>query len=540
MLSVAQSINSCALDYLSFQIVSSYTSSPMRIRSLRRYGLSGGMYLAALLDFKAFGLWLSRQNDPALICPALSEIPGLLYSADEQTVINLLGSMHPFLQIIGIKSLHAYRENNATMNWHYPLKQCFKIVDKGGITREDFIWTVIDRLADLKQASERAKHLAKYQKTQAHYLAERAIDTKNKWIHLIRTLRDDISTLAQHFPKDGIKGQQAAYALEITRGQLGLPLRVAEHLPVKAKKTLVQAIFNTFHSQVGIFNPANDSEYYSLPHRWEHRANHSAHAFVHFHQGENIGRKFGSLAEPIEKALLSYAYQPYLSRRNFILWTHVFGKLGMLYFYTIKIANAAERRSEEGGPFLTRHTAIQTLKLLSHYSGEYFTYFFDMLSFLIVDLFTKHTESNVRDALHAFINHSRGYSAAKLLLIWTYPEHISDIDNKKMSLFKFFDVPPHDDDARRQRFEIYINIMDRALVAAAQIGDVSLSNALVNDWNKRLSAWKSIVGPEWSNLPCSIQKALKGNDEGYTFLCSLPGFSNSMCKKYCDEMYGQR
>ena len=534
-LGISQFINSCRLDYNSFQGVSSCTDRPSSISTLRRYGLSKGMLIAALLDLKAFGLWLSEQNDPAVICPSTSQFPILFYIADQPVVVGLLGSGHPFLQLIGVMALHAYRDQDTTWDWHYPLKQAFAIIDESGITREDFVWTVFSRLEELERIGGRAKEIAEDQAKQGPDLAERTNESYKRWKNLVASFEDDMAILVTHYPKNGISEQHAGFILGVTRGQLDLPLRVAEKLPESAKRTLVHVIFKTFHSQAKIFNLENDADRFSIPYRWKQRARHAAHAFVQYHAGANIGRKFGSLAKRVEDVLVPDMQQPYLYYRRHNQWMHVFGRLGVLYYYTLEIAAAAELRNEEGWGFLAQHMATQTLELFKHYSGEYFTSLYDVLSLKVTNLFNEDLEIDILEKLRAFVDHPRGYSVAKLLVTWTRPELIEGNENRVMRLFRIFDEPPHDRDDQLERFSAYANIMDRAFIAAHKMENVSLSNKLVTDWEKRFSVWEPIMSSKWSVSAHWIQKALTGDDEGYAWLCKQPEFDNSMCRRYCEE-----
>ncbi len=536
-LKVAQFINSCQLDYDSFQMVSSFTDYPRFLKPLRRYGLSYGMYIAYMLNFKAFGLWLSRQSDPALIVPTLSQFSILFYLADQKTVVGLLNSRHPFLQLNGIMALHAYRDKGTTCDWHYPLEQAFAIVDKTELSIEDFAWTTFSRFNEFEGLCGRAKGVFEYQVKQGPELSEKAKESKERYEKIVASMEDELSVFTNHFPKNGINEKQASYVLGVTRGRLGLPLRVAEKLPEKTKKTLVKAIFKRFHSQTGIFKLASETEHYSLPYRWKQRVNYSARAFVQYHAGKNIGRKFGSLAKPVEDALVPNMLEPYLYYRRHHKWMHVFGRLGLLYFYTIEIAKTSDLETEKGGSFLIQHMVKQTLILFLHYSGEYFTSLYDVLSLRVANLFEGKVKKDTLEELKAFVDHPRGYSITKLLLVWTLPELFEGYKNKVMHLFRIFDLLPPDEDGILERFSAYANIMDRALVAAHRMKDLSLSNELVADWEKRFSVWKPVVGSKWLLAPHWQQKALSGDNEGYTWLCGLPELSNCLCRRYCDEMY---
>jgi len=534
-LRVAQFINSCQLDYDSFQIVSSYTNHPRLISGLSRYGLTEGMHIASLLDLKTFGQWLSQQNDPELICPALNRFPILFYFADQQTVVELLGSGHPFLQLIGIKALHAYRDQGNTWEWHYPLEQAFALVDKAGFARATFVWTVFNRLEEFERISERAKEIADHQAKQRPDLADKITEPHEKWEAPVTAFENEMSTLVRFFPEKGISEQQATYALGVTRGQLELPLCVAERLPETAKKTLVHAIFKTFHAQAAIFKLTSGSDRFSLPYRWKQRTSLSARAFVQYHAGANIGKKFGSLAKRVEDSLLSDMQQPYLYYRRYNRWMHVFGKLGVLYYYTLEIVSAAELRKEKGWEFLVQHMNRQILELFKHYSGEHFTSLYDVLSLRIANLFNGEIEGATLGELKAFVNAPQGYSVAKLLIAWTRPELLKGNEDKVMSLFRVFDELPHNSDSQLERFSAYANIMDRALIASHKMKNSSLSNKLVHDWEKRFPVWESVVPSKWSVSAHWIKKALNGDAEGYAWLCDFPEFKSSMCKGYCDE-----
>jgi len=366
---LAQSVNNCGWNAESFQFAHSFSDQPHTFNNLWRYGLALGMCIAAPLDFRAFGQWLFRQTDSAIICPSLRLIEDF-YHADDNTTLELLKSGHPFLQLIGIATINASQYVGHDIKWRHPLERSIELAEQAGISREDVVWTAFDRIEDVQRSAERAKRQVDDHRTHAPADADRALALESSCASLQSQLVREMEVLAQHWPLEGISEDKAKSLLKLQRGQLTLALSVAEMLRPESRKSLLKVIVAEFHSQSAIFEPPNDTTPYSEPYAWRERLPQAARAFALLHEGNDVGRKLGSLAESNDQLLFPLACQPYLSHRRHNCWTHVFGKLGLLYLYAVEVAYESERLdATDGSEFLAEYVTKQALELLKHYQG---------------------------------------------------------------------------------------------------------------------------------------------------------------------------
>lgn len=538
---IAQTANNCGWNAESFQFASQCSDQPHRFNCLWRYGLALGMCIAAPLDFKSFGRWLSRQTDSAIICPSLRLVEDF-YHADDNTLLGLLGSGHHFLQLMGIATTNASQYVGHDIKWRHSLERSIELAEQAGISCEDVVWTAFERIQEIQRGAENAKRQAEDRKTHAPADGDKILALESSYTSLQSQLGREMEVLAQHWPIEGISEDKAKSLLALQRGQLTPALNVAEMVRPESRQSLLKMIVAEFHSQSAIFEPLNDAQPYSEPYAWRERLPQAARAFALMHERGDVGRKLGSLAEPNDRLLFPLACQPYLMHRRHNYWTHVFGKLGLLYLYAMEVAYESERlASTTGGAYLAKHAAKQALELFKHYQGGgLFSPIFDDLSHKCADYLNADGKAKMLMEQEALIRHPTGYKISKLYLLTGNQELFYCNVDLAMDLLKLFDYPQHHKLSVQAVFTNYIDITDRMLTISAKTKDTNITKKILDQWDAAFKQWEKFVGPKWEAVPHRVARALSGDSEAYMWLHNDHCLKNSTSKLYCDTLYTER
>ena len=538
---LAQSANSCGWNAESFQLASRCSDQPHTFNCLWHDGLALGMGIAAPLDFRAFGQWLSQQTDAAIICPSLWLI-GNRYHADDSTTLGLLESGHCFLQLIGIVTINASQHVGHDIKWRYPLERAIELAVQAGISCEDVAWTAFDRIEDIQRGTESAKRQANDHKKRVPADADSILALESSCASLQSQLDREMDILARFWPSEGISDDKAKSLLKLQRGQLALALSVAEMVRPESRQSLLKVIVAEFHSQSAIFEPPNDTTPYSKPYAWKERLPQAARAFALLHEGGDVGRKLGSLAASNEQLLFPLACQPYLMHRRHNCWTHVFGKLGLLYLYVFEVAYESEQLdSTPGGSFLAEHVTKQALELFKHYQGGgLFSPIFDDLSRRCADYLNANGETKMLMEQQALIKHHTGYVISKLYLLSSSTELFAENEVITMRLLSLFDSPPEDTNSVHSALNNYMNIIDRLLTLSTRADTPALTKTILDQWDRSFAKWETYFGPEWATIPHTVARALAGDQEAYSWIVHDNSFKNSTSKLYCDTLSAER
>lgn len=538
---LAQSANNCRWNAESFQFASRCSDQPHTFNSLRRYGLSLGMTIAAPLDFRAFGQWLSQQTDSAIICPSLRLVEDL-YHADDNTTVGLLESGHCFLQLIGIATINASQYVGPDIKWRHPLERSLELAKQAGISCEDVVWTAFERIENIQRGAESAKRQAEDRKTHEPADVDKILALESSCASLQSQLLREMEVLAQHWPPKGISEDKAKSLITLQRGQLTLALRFAEMLNHESRISLLKVIVADFHSQSAIFEPLNDAEPYSEPYAWRERLPQAARAFALLHEGGDVGRKLGPLAQPNDQLLFPLACQPYLMHRRHNCWTHVFGKLGLLYLYALEVAYESERlAATPGGAFLAEYAAKQALELFKHYQSEDgFSKIFCDLSRMCADYLNSDGNTKMLAEQQSLIKHPTGYVLAKLFLLSSSTELFVDNCEFAMRSLRRFDSPPEDPHSVNSAANNYMNVIDRLLTISTKANTRARTQTVLDHWDRAFANWKTYFGPEWATIPHMVARALAGDLEAYCWIVHDNSFKNSTSKIYCDALFAEQ
>jgi hypothetical protein len=538
---LAQSANNCAWNAESFQFASQCSDQPHTFNCLWRYGLSLGMCIAAPLDFKAFGRWLSQQTDSAIICPSLRLVEDF-YHADDNTLLGLLGSGHHFLQLIGIATANASQYVGHDVKWRRSLERSIELAEQAGISCEDVIWTAFERIQEIQRGAKSAKRQAEDRKTHAPADVDRILALESSCASLQSQLGREMEVLAKHWPLEGISEDKAKNLLALQRGQLTLALNVAEMVRPESRQSLLKMIVAEFHSQSAIFEPLNDVEPYSEPYAWREKMPQAARAFALMHERNDVGRKLGSLAQPNDQLLFPLACQPYLMHRRHNCWTHVFGKLGLLYLYALEVAYESERlAAPPGGAFLAEYAAKQALELFKHYqSDDGFSKIFCDLSRRCADYLNSDDNTKMITEQQSLIKHPTGYVLAKLFLLSSSTELFVDNYEFAMRSLRRYDSPPEDPHSVNSAANNYINVIDRLLTISTKANTRAHTQTVLDHWDRAFANWKTYLGPEWATIPHTVARALAGDLEAYCWIVHDNSFKNSTSKIYCDALFAEQ
>ncbi|WP_321403481.1 hypothetical protein [Maridesulfovibrio sp.] len=532
----SQRVNSCSWDYESYRDIAWYDDYQPFFKVMNRWGLSRGICLLAKSDLKSFGCWLSRQNDPAIICSVMYSVMQFAFFIDRELVYSLLKTSHPFLQLLGVVYSHYYIRTQDNLEWKLSLDEALDIAKSAEINIEDVAWTSFQRLADIYCA----KNNVRKQITECivRGVSKKRICELEEYGAKLQSLFDEsLCLLASYYPDGGLSSERVQYLIKVSMADYELPLLLAEKLSSEQRKTLLQAIIKKFHEECGFFDGFDESKNYTRPYQWREHSSVAAKAFVLLHERENIGKKFGSLFMKSEKVFLPYSRQPYLFVRDYSCWAHVFGKLGMMYLYAFKVVfEAGQLGCAEGVDYLREYVFKQSLKLLKFYKGEWcFHSIFDSLSQRSAHELSNIDNSTILGMVNDFVQYRRGYPIARLNFLWV---NFDIFEGNRELAFELLNEFSLTESMKRQRdvnFSGYINVVDMALALFAQNDDEVAMKHILKSWQCFYDRWDGENKEDWRDVPARVAKALQGDPVALEWIFTDNRYKDSVSRKVCEE-----